>query len=96
MTRYSKGFPIREWHKTRPRNEALDARVYALAALKILNPNMPRLVERLGESKAKAVASDKANSSQKDGSDEADILVKKPRLYTLKNRRSGGWMSGSR
>ncbi len=47
MTRYVKGFPVREWHQTRPRNEALDTRVYALAALKIAAPSMKRLAERL-------------------------------------------------
>jgi phage terminase large subunit GpA-like protein len=48
MTRYVKGFPVREWHQTRPRNEALDCRVYALAALKIANPSFRRAAERLG------------------------------------------------
>lgn len=38
VTRYHKGFPRKEWIKARARNEALDCRVYALAALKILNP----------------------------------------------------------
>lgn len=47
MTRYVKGFPVREWHQTRDRNEALDCRVYALAALKILNPNLKRLTARM-------------------------------------------------
>ncbi len=47
MTRYVKGFPVREWHQTRPRNEALDCRVYALAALKIANPSFKRAAERL-------------------------------------------------
>lgn len=45
--RYVKGFPILEWHATRPRNEALDCRVYALAALKIAQPNIARALERL-------------------------------------------------
>lgn len=40
VTRYHKGFPKREWIKTRTRNEALDVRVYAIAALSILNVNM--------------------------------------------------------
>lgn len=31
LTRYRKGFPVREWHKVRERNEALDCRVGALA-----------------------------------------------------------------
>ena len=48
QTRVVKGFQVREWHKTRDRNEALDCRVYALAALKILNPNIKKLVDRLG------------------------------------------------
>ena len=47
VTRFVKGHPVREWHKVRPRNEALDCRVYALAALKILNPNLRRAAERL-------------------------------------------------
>lgn len=51
ITRYVKGFPVREWHQTRPRNEALDCRVYALAALKIINPSFRRAAERLGQEK---------------------------------------------
>lgn len=47
--RYVKGQPIREWHKPdRARNEALDCRVYATAALKVQPPNFKRLAERLG------------------------------------------------
>ena len=38
LTRYIKGFPIREWHKVRERNEALDCRVYAHAALLLAEP----------------------------------------------------------
>jgi phage terminase large subunit GpA-like protein len=40
MLKYSKGFPSRVWVKTRTRNEALDVRVYAIAALAIINVNM--------------------------------------------------------
>lgn len=47
LTKYLRGFSVREWHKTRPRNEAFDCRVYATAALKILNPNLARLAKRL-------------------------------------------------
>lgn len=48
VVRYVKGQPVREWHKPdRARNEALDTRVYALAALKIMNPSFKRLEERL-------------------------------------------------
>jgi phage terminase large subunit GpA-like protein len=38
ITRYRLGRPHKEWHKVRARNEALDCRVYAFAALKLLNP----------------------------------------------------------
>ncbi|BAO20602.1 putative terminase, large subunit [Pseudomonas phage PPpW-3] len=49
VTRYLKGQPVREWHKPdRARNEGLDCRVYAYAALKIMNPSFKRLAERLG------------------------------------------------
>nr|DAN07189.1 MAG TPA: terminase large subunit [Caudoviricetes sp.] len=47
VTRYRKGFPIREWHKRADRNEALDCRVYALAALKIASPSLKRAAERI-------------------------------------------------
>lgn len=47
VTRFVRGFPIREWKKTRDRNEALDCRVYAYAALKILNPNILVRLRRL-------------------------------------------------
>jgi phage terminase large subunit GpA-like protein len=46
-TRIVKGFPKREWHKTRPRNEALDIRVYSLAALVILQPDWTVLTKKL-------------------------------------------------
>ena len=40
IIKYHKGFPRREWIKSRTRNEALDVRVYGIAALSILNVNM--------------------------------------------------------
>lgn len=42
--KYSKGFPVREWVKIRPRNEALDCRVLATAALASLNVRVDELV----------------------------------------------------
>ena len=38
-----RGFRVREWHKTRLRNEALDVRVYAFAVLRWLNPDFVRV-----------------------------------------------------
>lgn len=43
ITRFEKGVARREWKKIRTRNEALDCNVYALAALKTLNPDLNRL-----------------------------------------------------
>ena len=40
ITKYFKGRPKREWVKIRQRNEALDCRVYATAALAVLNLNI--------------------------------------------------------
>jgi phage terminase large subunit GpA-like protein len=48
VTRYVKGYPKREWTKPdRARNEALDTEVYSFAALKIMQPNLKRLAEKL-------------------------------------------------
>lgn len=47
VTKYHRGFPRKEWVQTRPRNEALDCRVYAYAALKILNPVWAAIEKRI-------------------------------------------------
>lgn len=44
-TKYSYGFPTRVWVKTRARNEVLDCRVGAMAALAILNPNFEKIAK---------------------------------------------------
>jgi len=49
VLRYVKGFPVREWHKPdKARNEPVDCRSLALAALKIIQPSFKRIAERLG------------------------------------------------
>ncbi|WP_375331651.1 phage terminase large subunit family protein [Candidatus Tisiphia endosymbiont of Temnostethus pusillus] len=54
VTYYNKGFPTRKWEKPAgKRNEALDCRVYALAALYILNPNLELLANKMLEQTAK-------------------------------------------
>lgn len=45
VTRFTKGAPRREWMKIRARNEALDCNVYALAALKLLSPDLEELAQ---------------------------------------------------
>ena len=42
MTSIHHGAPVRRWVRTRPRNEALDCRIYAMAALYLLNPHIER------------------------------------------------------
>jgi phage terminase large subunit GpA-like protein len=46
-TRMRHGFPVRFYKKLRERNEALDCRVYNMAALEILNPNFERMAKNL-------------------------------------------------
>lgn len=48
-TRYVKGFPVKEWHKVRDRNEALDTRVYNYVALHMLGGD--RHLERLAKAR---------------------------------------------
>lgn len=47
VIRHFKGRPIRDWVKTRPRNEVLDMRILALAALAMLSPNLELICKRL-------------------------------------------------
>ena len=46
VIKYFKGRPRLEWQKIRTRNEALDCRVYATAALAILNANLSTLYQQ--------------------------------------------------
>lgn len=41
---FKRGFAVREWHRTRPRNEALDVRVYGLAMVRWLNPEWAKVI----------------------------------------------------
>lgn len=45
--RFRMGQRIKVWEKTRDRNEALDVRVYATAAMAILNPNFAAIAENM-------------------------------------------------
>lgn len=54
VTHYVKGQPVREWHKPdRARNEALDCRVYAFAALKATPVSFKRLADKLEQVRPK-------------------------------------------
>lgn len=47
VTKWLRGWPVREWRPARERNEAFDCRVYAYAALKIIKPNIKVRLSRL-------------------------------------------------
>ncbi len=104
MTRYVKGFPVREWHQTRPRNEALDCRVYALAALKIANPSFKRAAERLAmpagaiepmrtPPRLKSRAQAKPNALEKAPEESSTAVVETvPVKRSSPKRKRGGWI----
>lgn len=81
QTRYHKGFAKREWVKTRPRNEALDCRVGALAALYLLNPNWNALDRRIRASRERPK--------------DASVWAMRPRR-ALSRPRPSGWVHGWR
>ncbi|QTI81481.1 phage terminase large subunit family protein (plasmid) [Roseomonas marmotae] len=96
VTKYVKGFPVREWHKTRPRNEALDCRVYALAALKIVNPSFKRAAQRLGQmDKQPAPAPAPEPVEQMPLIDRRSSLGETPKIKRSRALRPkrGGWVS---
>jgi len=86
VTKYVKGVPKREWHQTRPRNEALDCRVYAYAALKIASPSLKRHAARLRHEGEEGEAPAIASQPKQDG--EPLPAEPKPRKRGSKGRRS--------
>ncbi|GAB6178587.1 phage terminase large subunit family protein [Desulfobaculum senezii] len=79
ITRYVKGFPKREWVKTRPRNEALDCRVYAYAALLIARPNFQKLESRLQSQSEVVALSEPAEASQNAVVSKAEVQENPPK-----------------
>lgn len=54
ITRYKKGRPVNEWRQIRPRNEAIDCRVGAHAALLMIDPNWTKLLNHGNTSRVSA------------------------------------------
>jgi len=77
--RYHKGFQRPEWRNVRSnkRNEALDCRVYALAALKIIAPNLAHLHENLNQKETK----------EDDFRKKTNVLAHVPRHNVFKPRK---------
>lgn len=85
VTKYHKGYPRRTWVKTRTRNEALDVRVYAIAAFAILNINMDSLARRFY-----------ANIERRNVPDEETKPVKPHPLVAAKKPSRGGFANNWR
>lgn len=99
VTRYVKGFAVREWHKPeKARNEALDCRVYALAALKIMQPMLKKIAERLAmpAKSAPQLPQLRGRTEAENPQEEAKPAAKedKPRIKrsSAVSRRRGGWV----
>jgi phage terminase large subunit GpA-like protein len=54
VTRWEKGVKKRVWRKKRRRNEAVDLRVYAMAALEALDPGFDKIRTNLARREATA------------------------------------------
>jgi phage terminase large subunit GpA-like protein len=65
ITKYRLGHASKEWHKIRARNEALDCRVYAYAALKILNPVWSAISRKMHAEPAKKAEPELRRTTQK-------------------------------
>ena len=87
VTRYRKGRPHREWVKLRERNEQLDCRVYAMAALYLLNPAWDVIEARRDQSEPKA-------PEQPSALDQ--VAKERQRKVSRGRRRHGGWVGGFR
>jgi phage terminase large subunit GpA-like protein len=74
--------PVRKWVKKRPRNEALDCRVYAMAALEDLNVDWKKLAKSMGRTR-------KAVEAYVPNTDEQPIDVEKTEPQR-DSRRFGG------
>ncbi len=77
--RYQKGVKKRVWKKKRPRNEALDLRVYATAALEVLNPKFDKIRTNL------------KRQAQRDRAEKETPPKQKPKP---KKRKRGGFVHG--
>ena len=67
ITKFKKGFKTREWVKTRPRNEALDIRVYSYAALVLLNPIYAAIKKSLIPTKSEPAEKSKTRRARNSG-----------------------------
>ena len=86
VKRYHKGFLRREWQKIRPRNEALDCRIYAMAALAILNLDVNNLADRQERASASVAPQNEIQTN------EQNIILRRP----MRQRPKGGFVNSWR
>ncbi len=84
VTKFRRGFPHREWVKTRARNEALDNRVYSYAVLKILNPVWAAIERKLSRPKQRQQRPEQSQQTPTDRA-VAQRLQRQGRLRRKKN-----------
>jgi phage terminase large subunit GpA-like protein len=65
VTRFHAGQPVRIYEKVRPRNEALDLKVYGVAALHILKPDLMALHKELNGGEAKDAEQEREAAAEK-------------------------------
>lgn len=97
-TEFHKGFPRRVWIKTRPRNEALDCRVYATAALAILQPDWGLLSKHLArKQKTSQGGTEKTvDNVETQTPDEPPATPPPASRGTKFRQRRGGWVTSWR
>lgn len=90
---YSRGIPKRVWYlQSGRRKEAFDCRVYAYAALNILDPNWEALRRRRQRQAAEKAEIERENQSPEQVSSKDGSTPRKK----ASPRRRGGWVSGWR
>jgi phage terminase large subunit GpA-like protein len=97
-TKFLKGFPVKYWEKTRARNEALDMRVYALAALDGLKVNLDMRAEQLAKRTDEAKAVPPPQMKNVGAPDPKPQPPKTPGVRPRPTRRPGGsiWVNAWR
>ena len=86
FTKKRKGVSVREYRKTYQRNEALDCRVYNMAALSILNPLWDKLKAKSPDSEGVA-ANDKTKNDKVDKENRQTIR----RVSSRRTKKRGGY-----
>ncbi len=93
VTKFFKGRMSRKWVAIRKRNEALDMRVYATAALYILNPDFEALGKIIQEERDAAEAAGPDTPGRPDSAPDQDAPTESSeRINRLRGRRTGGFV----